>query len=184
MGMKFRIRRKALGYTIEKLAKISGVCESTIKNTESGKRMPRKATFDLLTKALDLPITYNEHYESLQKKKDFISKENFMLNKSIKKKLSQADKFYLEGKYKEALEIYVSLSNIFIEGMEYLFKHSFMYEGYADLDDDKISKKYTTSGRVYMSKEKYLEKMQQSKSMLLLCDIQANQFILQEIIIE
>lgn len=121
MGLDFRKKRKSMGYSIEKLAEKSGVSASTIKNIEHEKCIPRKVTFELFAKALDLSVDYEEYYESLFTKKKNHIKDN------VKEKLSMIEKLYMNGEYEEAIDIYLDLGQIFDEESMYLYKSDLIY---------------------------------------------------------
>ena len=132
MKFDFRKRRRALGYSIKKLSKKSGVSESTIKNIESKKRVARKETFELITKALNWVIDYEEYCEyiySINKKhikNGQTCESNEELDKKIK--LQKANELYKANKYEEALNIYLTFLNIFEEDGNYLFTCALLYQ--------------------------------------------------------
>lgn len=132
MKFDFRKRRRALGYSIKNLSKKSGVSESTIKNIESNKRIARKETFELLTKALNWAIDYDQYREYIGSinKKHIKNREICESNEEIdnKIKLEKANELYKANKYEEALNIYLSFSNIFEEDGNYLFTCALLYQ--------------------------------------------------------
>ena len=105
MDVNFKQRRKSLGYSIEKLAEISGVCASTIKNIEGEKRIPRKVTFELIVKYLRLSINYEDYYKFLHERKRNLEKENSAFDEMVKNKMPKVKDLYMKGEYEGVLEI-------------------------------------------------------------------------------
>lgn len=107
MNFDFRHRRRALGYSIKILSKVSGVSESTIKNFESGKRMSRRETFELIVEALELSVKYEDYYEFLHVKKENSIKDTQTCKcdceviKNMRKRLLEVNENYKEYKPEE-----------------------------------------------------------------------------------
>lgn len=105
MEMNFKEQRKSLGHSIAALAKETGVSESTIKNIENEKTIPRKTTFELFANGLKVTTKYEEYYKYLCEKKKRLEKENTNFDHNLGDKLSKVRDFYMEGKYEYIFEI-------------------------------------------------------------------------------
>lgn len=58
IGEKIKHAREAMGLSQGKLAKQSGLAQSSISYIESGGKKPNIETITILAKALDLPVSY------------------------------------------------------------------------------------------------------------------------------
>lgn len=58
IGEKIKHSRESMGLSQGKLAKISGLAQSSISYIESGNKKPNIETISILAKALDLPVSF------------------------------------------------------------------------------------------------------------------------------
>lgn len=58
VGQKIKHSRESMGMSQGKLAKLSGLAQSSISYIESGNKKPNIETIAMLAKALDLPVSY------------------------------------------------------------------------------------------------------------------------------
>lgn len=58
IGEKIKHARESMGLSQGKLAKLSGLAQSSISYIESGNKRPNIETISTLAKALDLPVSY------------------------------------------------------------------------------------------------------------------------------